>query len=94
MLSEILVPLDGSELAERALSNTFVLSIPTAARQFPMRAIFAHTLPAVDARAAHVEAVAAADGYLRGVGARTGADSRSSHPEYTVRAKRCSKGVW
>jgi nucleotide-binding universal stress UspA family protein len=67
MLSKILVPLDGSELAERALSDATALSIPTAARLILMRAVVAHTLPGVDARAAQVDAVGEADGYLRGV---------------------------
>src|SRR5579859_1996048 len=69
MLSKILVPLDGSELAERALSDATALSIPTAARLILMRAVVAHTLPGVDARAAQVDALEEADGYLREVAA-------------------------
>jgi len=69
MLHKVLVPLDGSELAERALSDATALSIPTAARLILMRAVEAHTLPGVDARAAQVDALAEAEEYLREVAA-------------------------
>src|SRR5437868_13799475 len=65
MLNKILVPLDGSELAERALSFATGLSIPTAARLVLVRAVTAHTFPGVDAREPQVRALAEAEIYLR-----------------------------
>jgi nucleotide-binding universal stress UspA family protein len=44
MLRSILVPLDGSELAERALAYATALSVPTAASLILVRAVSAHTL--------------------------------------------------
>ncbi len=69
MLNKILVPLDGSELAEGALSFATALSIPTAARLVLVRAVTAHTFPGVDEREAQVRALAEAEIYLRTVGA-------------------------
>ncbi len=70
MLRSILVPLDGSELAERALSYATALSIPTAARMILVRAVRAHTIPGADERPAQAAAVAQAQAYLEEVSAR------------------------
>jgi len=67
VLRKILVPLDGSELAERALSFATGLSIPTAAQLVLVRAVTAHTFPGVDAREPQVRALAEADVYLHEV---------------------------
>jgi nucleotide-binding universal stress UspA family protein len=64
MLRSILVPLDGSELAERALAYATALSIPTGARLILVRAVRAHTLPGTDQRSAQADAVRAAEEYL------------------------------
>jgi nucleotide-binding universal stress UspA family protein len=50
MLRSILVPLDGSQLAERALAHATALSVPTAARLILMRAITEHDSQGVAAR--------------------------------------------
>ncbi|HEX8968921.1 MAG TPA: universal stress protein [Chloroflexota bacterium] len=67
MLHRILVPLDGSALAARALTFATALSIPTAARLVLVRAVTAHTLPGVDEREAQVHVLAETESYLREV---------------------------
>lgn len=64
MLTRLLVPLDGSELAERALAYATALSIPTAAHLVLVRAVVVHTLPGVDGREPEVHALAEAQQYL------------------------------
>jgi len=65
MLHKILVPLDGSALAERALEDATALSVSTAATLVLMRAVEVHTLPGLDERTAEAEATADAASYLR-----------------------------
>ncbi len=80
MLKTILVPLDGSALAERALPYAVTLARATGAHLFLTRAALARTLPGTDAGEAEVEVVEDAEGYLTqvvaqippGVAAQTG----------------------
>jgi nucleotide-binding universal stress UspA family protein len=67
MLTKLLVPLDGSTLAERALSYAAALSVPTAARLVLVRAVTTHALPGVDDREPQVRSLAEAQHYLREV---------------------------
>jgi nucleotide-binding universal stress UspA family protein len=64
MLKKILVPLDGSTLAEQALKFAVDLSIPTGAVLVLMRAAYSHTLPGVDAREREAGAIQEAQDYL------------------------------
>ena len=50
MLNKILVPLDGSELAERALTYATTLASATGASLLLVRAAYSHTLAGVDPR--------------------------------------------
>jgi nucleotide-binding universal stress UspA family protein len=50
MLQKMLVPLDGSALAEQALNYATELSIPTGATLLLVRAAYSHALPGVDPR--------------------------------------------
>jgi nucleotide-binding universal stress UspA family protein len=67
MFKKIIVPLDGSELAERALGYATALSVPTAATLVLVRAAVAHGLPGSDDRGAQSRVVAEAEQYLAGV---------------------------
>lgn len=69
MLKKILIALDGSELAERALTFATALSIPTAARLVLVRVVTAHTFPGVDEREPQVRALAEAEIYVRAIAA-------------------------
>jgi nucleotide-binding universal stress UspA family protein len=64
MLKKILVPLDGSALAEQALSYAAELSVPTGATLLVMRAAYSHTLPGVDSRERKDGAIREAEAYL------------------------------
>ena len=64
MLKTILVPLDGSELAERALTYAAALAGPTQAHLLLVRAVYAHTLVGVDPRERQLGAVQEAEMYL------------------------------
>ncbi len=66
---KILVPLDGSSVAEGALRRTIGLA-KEGARVILLRAAEAHTLPMADAAEAQVEVVREAEEYLAGVKAR------------------------
>jgi nucleotide-binding universal stress UspA family protein len=70
MLKTILVPLDGSELAEVALGHAAQLSIPTGAKLLLVRVASSHTLPGVDARERKEGAIFEAEDYLTGTAAR------------------------
>ncbi len=70
MLKTILVPLDGSELAERALPYAETLAGATGAELFLVRAAQARTLPGADPTDAEVDVVEDAEGYLAGVTSR------------------------
>jgi nucleotide-binding universal stress UspA family protein len=61
---KILVPLDGSELAERALAYATALAGPTGAKLLLVRVAFAHTLAGVDGRERRVGAIHEAEQYL------------------------------
>ena len=65
----ILVPLDGSTLAESALTHAAALA-KGGAQVILMRAAEAHTLPTSDAAEAQVKVVREAEEYLGGVKAR------------------------
>jgi nucleotide-binding universal stress UspA family protein len=65
MLNKILVPLDGSELAERALTYATALAGATGANLLLVRAAFSHTLAGVDPRERQLGAVAEAEAYLQ-----------------------------
>jgi nucleotide-binding universal stress UspA family protein len=67
MLKKILVPLDGSELAERALKYAAALAEPTRAQLLLMRAVFSHTLAGVDPRERQLGAIQDAEAYLEQV---------------------------
>ena len=64
MLKTILVPLDGSELAERALDVATGVSIPTGAQLVLIRAVTTHALPGADQRAAETRGLLEAEAYL------------------------------
>ena len=70
MYRTILVPLDGSELAERALPIATALAKPSGARLMLVRAAWAHVLAGVDPTDAQVKAVREAEAYLQGVTGR------------------------
>jgi nucleotide-binding universal stress UspA family protein len=69
-IKTILVPLDGSVLAEAALQPASDLARDYQAKLVLIRAAAAHTLPLADATAAQVDAVCAAEEYLAGTRAR------------------------
>jgi nucleotide-binding universal stress UspA family protein len=68
--NSILVPLDGSELAEAALADAFDLAARDEAVVMLMRAAEARVLPGSDPILAEVEAVAEAEKYLAGLKAK------------------------
>lgn len=74
MFARILVPLDGSPLAEGILSEVAELARLHGAEILLLRVALAHTFPGVDATEAQVQAVQEAEGYLaeveRGLTAR------------------------
>lgn len=69
-LDKILVPLDGSVLAETAVYRAADLARQTGATLLLLRAAEAHTLPGADPTGAQVEVVREAEEYLAGVTAR------------------------
>jgi nucleotide-binding universal stress UspA family protein len=69
-LDTILVPLDGSTLAESALAKATELCQSTGARLWLIRAAEAHRLPGGDPTEAQVEVVAEAEKYLGQVAER------------------------
>lgn len=74
MLTTILVPLDGSTLAERALPYAESLARSAGARMLLLRAIQAHAFPGTDPADEQLKAVEAAESYLQRVasGLQTG----------------------
>src|SRR5207248_9695637 len=82
MLTTILIPLDGSPLAERALPYAEQMARVSAARLVLARAVQTHTLPGTDPAEAQVRVVDVAESYLRGLAARL-ADS-GVHTEVAV----------
>jgi nucleotide-binding universal stress UspA family protein len=69
-LERILVPLDGSLLAETALATAVDMARTFGARLQLLRAAQAHTMPGVDPTDAEVKAVQEAEAYLAEVQAR------------------------
>lgn len=66
-LDTILVPVDGSALAESAIATAVDMARPVAPTIILMRAAEAHTLPGVDPTDAQVQIVGEAESYLAGV---------------------------
>jgi nucleotide-binding universal stress UspA family protein len=66
----ILVPLDGSELAETALPRAIDLARTAGARLLLLRAAEAHTPPGLDPAEAQIRVVEEAEGYLASTAAR------------------------
>src|SRR5215471_20441227 len=64
MLKNILVPLDGSALAEQSLAYAADVSVPTAATLLLVRAAYSHALPGMDAREHKDGAIGEANAYL------------------------------
>jgi nucleotide-binding universal stress UspA family protein len=64
MLRSILVPLDGSILAERALAYATALSVPTAASLVLVRAIAPNSLADIDEGVVRAHGLTAAEDYL------------------------------
>jgi nucleotide-binding universal stress UspA family protein len=80
-LATILVPVDGSALAESAIATAVDMARPGASTIILMRAAEAHTLPGVDPTDAQVQIVGEAEGYLAGVwSASHGGASRTCRP--------------
>ena len=69
-LTKILVPLDGSALAESAIPQAVELARGAGATVMLVRAAEAHTLPGVDPTEAQVAVVSEAEEYLAAVTAR------------------------
>jgi nucleotide-binding universal stress UspA family protein len=70
-VDKVLVPLDGSPLAEMALPTAITLLRDSPdATLILLRAVHATTLPGVDPTQAQVAVVGAAESYLDGVAAR------------------------
>jgi nucleotide-binding universal stress UspA family protein len=67
VLNKVLVPLDGSALAERALAFATALSIPTAARLVLVRAVNVLPLADLDTRELQIVDLAEAQRYLHDV---------------------------
>ncbi len=72
-VDKILVPLDGSSLAEGALPKAVELAQTAGAQLLLLRAVQAHTLPGIDPTEAQVKAVREAEEYLGQVLDRLGA---------------------
>jgi nucleotide-binding universal stress UspA family protein len=68
--NKIMVPLDGSELAESALPDAFDLATRDGGLVLLVRATEAHVLPGCDPTLAQVDAVAEAEKYLAELQAR------------------------
>jgi nucleotide-binding universal stress UspA family protein len=70
MTNKIMVPLDGSMLAESALVDAFGLATPDKSVVILMRAAEAHALPGSDPTLAQIDAVAEAEKYLADLAAK------------------------
>lgn len=69
-IEKILVPLDGSALAESAVATAVEMAHPGRASLMLVRAAEAHTFPGADAADAQVAVVREAETYLAGVAER------------------------
>jgi nucleotide-binding universal stress UspA family protein len=78
MFTKILVPLDGSAMAEEALPMAVGLARAHGATLLLLRAAEASTFPGVDPTEAQVKVTTEADGYLGAVSARLAADGIAS----------------
>jgi len=72
-MDTLIVPLDGSTMAEGALPRATEMARATGARLILLRAVQAHTFPGADPIEAQVNAVREAETYLTGVAERLGA---------------------
>jgi nucleotide-binding universal stress UspA family protein len=70
VLNKVLVPLDGSALAERALAYATAVSIPTAARLLLVRVVSKYPLADLDVRELQSHALAEAQHYLQDIAHR------------------------
>lgn len=82
-LDRILIPLDGSPLAETALATAVEMARTSGARLLLLRAALTHTLPGVDPIEAEVKVVREAEDYLAGIKTRL-ATARAGDVEATV----------
>jgi nucleotide-binding universal stress UspA family protein len=84
MLKTILLPLDGSTLAERALTYATVLARRSQARIVLVEAVQTHTLPGRDPSDARVELTTRAEEYLKTAAGRLSADgiTTETHVSY------------
>lgn len=71
-LDTIVVPLDGSRLAEAALDRALEIADKERTRLILLRAAVAHAFPGGDTIEAQVRAVREAEEYLEGIAARAG----------------------
>jgi nucleotide-binding universal stress UspA family protein len=67
MYRKILVPLDGSPVAEEILTHVVELARLTGAEICLLRVVLAHTFPGADPTERQVQAVREAEDYLKGV---------------------------
>lgn len=84
-LNKILVPLDGSEMAEAAIAPALEMAQAGSAQVILMRAAVARTLPGTDAIDAQILAVREAEDYLAGMKEKlekTGARRVETHVWY------------
>jgi nucleotide-binding universal stress UspA family protein len=80
MMKTILLPLDGSPLAGRALTYAAVLARRCAAKVVLVEAVQAHTLPGADPSEAQLEVTSGAEEYLRTASGRLDADGIVNEP--------------
>jgi nucleotide-binding universal stress UspA family protein len=73
MLNTILLPLDGSPLAERALTYAALLARRSEARVVLVEAVQAHARPGTDAAESQVEVTSGAEAYLKTASGRLSA---------------------
>ena len=79
MFKRILVPLDGSPVAEAVLPQVQELVKALGAELFLMRAAYAHVFPGVDPTEGEVEVVQKAEAYLADVAGRLGREGIRVH---------------
>ena len=82
MYKNVLVPLDGSSLAEKILPQVTELAGLTGAEVSLLRVVLAHTFPGADPTDAQVEVVREAEEYLAGVAEQLKGLQVSTHVRY------------